>query len=114
MVCNISISVWKNGKLVKAQIANCKLVSSYTYLPIASFVDLSFAHDGKCTIDEYGIFCDCKRNRIHLFILQNSDFEYFKWESKKACMSGEMVVSYEALLYNQNFEHSSMKKKDDF
>ena len=49
------------------------------------------------------IFCDCKRNRIHLFILQNSDFEYFKWESKKACMSREMVVSYEALLYNQKF-----------
>ena len=48
-------------------------------------------------------FCDCKRNRIHLFILQNSDFEYFKWESKKTCMSGEMVVSYEALLYNQKF-----------
>ena len=56
MVCNISVLVSKNGKLVKAQIANCKLVSSYTYLPIASFVDLSFAHDGKCTIDEYGNF----------------------------------------------------------
>ena len=56
MVCIISISVWKNEKLVIAQIAHCKLVSSYTYLPIASFVDLSFAHDGKCTIDEYGFF----------------------------------------------------------